>query len=185
MNVTAKKRAAEKKTANKQIRREGNIPAIFYVPGKPAIPIEVNGEEFHAVLRHLKPGRLSTMIFTLDLDGEKVKAIVKGIQYDLTSYDVIHLDFEGLIDDIPVTIKVPVECVGIADCVGIKLGGSLRQIIRNVKVQCLPKHIPEEFTLDVKELKIKGSKRLSDIAMPEGVKPMAATDEVVVVIAKR
>lgn len=185
MNLTAKKRAGETKGETKKIRRDGNIPAVFYSPGSPGVPIEIDGTEFQAALRQIKSGRLSTTIFTLDLDGKKSQAIVKGIQYDLTSYDVIHLDFEELKEDAPVTVKVPIECVGVADCVGIKLGGSLRQIIRDVKVKCLPKHIPEEFALDVRELKLRQSKRLSDITMPEGVKPIAATDEVVVVIAKR
>lgn len=185
MNLTAKKRAGETKTANKRIRREGNIPAVFYVPGEPGMSIEVDGTEFQAILRNLKAGRLSTTIFTLNLDGKKTNAIVKGIQYDLTTYDVIHLDFEGLKDDVPITVKVPVEFAGVAECVGIKLGGFLRQVIRNVKVQCLPKHIPEEFILDVRDLGVRQARRLSDIAMPDGVKPMATTDEVVVVIAKR
>ena len=185
MNLTAKKRAEETKGITKKIRREGNIPAVFYASGETGVSIEIDGPEFQAAMRTIKPGRLSTTVFTLDLEGKKIKAIVKGIQYDLTTYDVIHLDFEVLKDDVPVTVKVPVECVGVADCVGIKLGGSLRQIIRNIKVQCLPKHIPEEFFLDVQDLKMRQSKRLSDIAMPEGVRPIAATDEVVVVIAKR
>ena len=71
------------------------------------------------------------------------------------------------------------------DCVGIKLGGFLRQVIRSVKVRCLPKNIPQNFELDIRNLKMRQSKRLSDLVMPEGVTPLAATDEVVVVIAKR
>ncbi|NGX59985.1 MAG: 50S ribosomal protein L25 [Chlamydiae bacterium] len=185
MNLTAKKRAGETKGETKQIRRSGNIPAVFYAPGETGISIEIDGPEFAAAMRNIKQGHLSTTIFTLNVDGKKKKAIVKGIQYELTSYDVIHLDFEELKDDIPVTVKVPVECVGLADCVGVKLGGFLRQIIRNVKVKCLPKDIPSEFALDISELKIKQSKRLSDITMPKGVNPIAAADEVVAVIAKR
>ncbi|NGX26311.1 MAG: 50S ribosomal protein L25 [Chlamydiae bacterium] len=184
MQLTAKKRAGETKGAIKQIRRDGNVPAVFYAPGEPGVSIEVNGPEFQAAMRNIKQGRLSTTIFTLDVDGKKTKTIVKGIQYDLISYDVIHLDFEELKEDIPITIKVPVECVGKADCVGIKLGGFFRQIIRNVKVKCLPKDIPSEFSLNISDLKIKQSRRLSDIAMPEGVKPITTADEVVVVIAK-
>ncbi|MDN3506895.1 MAG: 50S ribosomal protein L25 [Simkaniaceae bacterium] len=185
MNLTAKKRAGETKGANNQIRRDGNIPAVIYAAGEPGASIEINGPEFHAALRSIKKGHLSTTIFTLDVAGKKTKAIVKGIQYHRTSYDIIHLDFEELKDGVPVTLKVPIECEGAADCVGIKLGGSMRQIIRSVKVECLPKDIPSQFSLGIHELKIKQSKRLSDIALPKGIKPVATTDEVVVVIAKR
>ena len=68
---------------------------------------------------------------------------------------------------------------------GIKLGGFLRQVIRHVKVECLPKNIPSEFIIDVKDLGIRQSKRLKDLAMPNGVKPLASPEEVIVVIAKR
>jgi large subunit ribosomal protein L25 len=185
MNLTAKKRAGETKGANNQIRRSGNIPAVLYSSGEPGVSIEVEGAEFQTALRNIKKGHLSTTVFDLEVEGKKTKAIVKGIQYHRTTYDIIHLDFEELKADVPVSVKVPIEFTGVADCVGVKLGGAVRQIIRNVKVECLPKDIPSAFTLDIRELKMKQSKRLSDIQMAEGIKPVAATDEVVVVIAKR
>lgn len=183
MNLTAKKRTGE--INGKKIRRGGNIPAVFYSPGDTGHSIEVDGPQFEAALRDIKPGRLGTTTFTLDIEGKKTKAIVKDIQYDLTTYQVIHLDFEELKKDVYVNVNVPIECVGIEDCIGIKLGGFSRQIIRSVRVRCLPQDIPAEFEVDIRDLKMKQSKRLSAIAMPKGVKPLAITDEVVVVIAKR
>lgn len=185
MKLTATKRAGETKGAVKQARRAGRIPAVFYAAGNPGQSIEVDSAQFSAALRSIKKNHLSTTIFDLEVDGKSQKAIVKGIQYDRVTYDVIHLDFEGLDDKRPVQLNIPIEFTGVADCVGIKLGGNLRQVIRSVKVKCLPKHIPSEFTLDVRELKMKQSKRLSDIAMPEGVAPFGKADEVVVIIAKR
>ena len=185
MNLTVKKRADENKGAVKQARRAGKIPAVFYAASKPGQAIEIDGAEFGAVMRSIKKNHLSTTVFNLDIDGTKAKAIVKGIQYDRVTYDVIHLDFEGLDDKKLVQINVPIEFTGVADCVGVKLGGNLRQVIRNVKVKCLPKDIPHEFQLDVREMKMRHSKKLSDIAIPEGVVPVGKADEVVVVIAKR
>jgi len=185
MKLTAKKRVGESKGSVKQARREGKIPAVFYAAGEPGQAIEIDGAQFGAALRSIKKNHLSTTVFNLDIDGTKVKAIIKGIQYDRVSYDVIHLDFEGLDESKPVELNVPIEFTGIADCVGIKLGGNLRQVIRNVKVKCLPKDIPSEFQLDVREMRMKQSKKLSDIAMPKGVAPIGKADEVVVVIAKR
>ena len=185
MNLTINKRVGETKGATKQLRRKGKIPAVLYSPGNPGLPIELEVAEFEAVMRKIRSNHLSTTIFTLNIDGKQKKAIVKEIQYDRTTYQVIHLDFAELHDDVPVSVKIPIECIGVAECVGIKLGGSLRHVIRNVKVKCLPKDIPSEFALNVKDLKIRQSKRMSDIAMPKGVKPVVATDEVVLVIAKR
>lgn len=183
MNLTAKKRTGEK-TVN-QIRRAGNIPAVFYSPGDPGHSIEVDGQQFEAALRSIKPGHLATTKFTLELDGKKIQAIVKDIQYNRTTYQVIHLDFEELKKDVAIRVNVPIECVGQEDCVGIKLGGFSRQIIRTVRVRCLPQDLPEGFKVDIRDLGMKQSLRLSAISMPKGVKPLATSDEVVVVIAKK
>ncbi len=185
MNLTAKKRAEETKGATKGARREGKIPAVCYAPGGEAQSIEIDETEFGAALRQIQSGRLATTVFSLELDGKKSKALVKEIQYDKTTYQVIHLDFQELKDDATVKVKVPIECIGVAECVGIKLGGFLRQTVRSVKVKCLPKDIPSEFELDIRNLKIRQTLRLSDIIMPKGVKALATTDEVVAVIAKR
>lgn len=185
MNLTAKKRAGESKGAVKQARRDGKIPAIFYAAGKPGVAVEVDRSEFEAAMRTIKKNHLSTTVFTLEIEGKQTKAIVKEVQYDRVTYDVIHLDFEGLEEARPIELNVPIEFSGVADCVGIKLGGNLRQVIRSVKVKCLPKDIPSEFVLDVREMKMKQSKKLSDLAMPSGVSPVTKADEVVVVIAKR
>ncbi len=182
MNLSAKKRTGDK-TVN-QIRRAGGIPAVFYSPGDSGHPIEVNGPQFEAAMRDIKPGRLATTKFTLDIDGKKIQAIVKDIQYNRTTYQVIHLDFEELKKDVPVRINVPIECVGQEDCVGIKLGGFSRQIIRSVRVRCLPQDIPVEFKVDIRNLKMKQALRISAIPMPKGVETLVK-DEVVVVIGKK
>lgn len=185
MKLKLYKRSASKKGELNQIRREKNIPAVLYSKGKPGENIAVSGAELKGILRGVKPGCLSTTVFTLEGEGKKCRAILKDIQYQPTTYDVWHLDFEELIDDVSVNIKVPIQCVGVVDCVGIKLGGVLRQVIRTLKVNCLPKDIPAEFELDIKDLAIKQTKRLSAITIPDGVRPLADLNEVAVVIAKR
>jgi large subunit ribosomal protein L25 len=185
MQLTAKPRMGEKKSDTKQIRRDGDIPAIIYSSSRKPEKLVIKGSEFSAILRDLKPGQLPTIIFSLSEGGKQRRAIIKDIQYHLTTYNVSHIDFEELVDNVPVSVKVPINCVGVVDCVGIKLGGFLRQVTRHVKVECLPKNIPSEFQIDVRDLGIRQSKRLRDLAMPEGVRPLASTEEVVVVIAKR
>ena len=185
MKLAVKQRVGEKKKDVKEIRREGNIPAIIYFSKGQPEKLIVSGAEFKTILREMKPGQLPTTIFTLSDGKRDRKAIVKDIQYHLTTYVVSHLDFEELIDDVPVSVKVPVNCIGVADCMGIKLGGFLRQVVRHVKVECLPTQIPAEFIIDVKDLGIRQSKRLKDIKMQSGVRPIASPEEVIVVIAKR
>jgi large subunit ribosomal protein L25 len=67
----------------------------------------------------------------------------------------------------------------------VKGGGFLRQVIRSMKVSCLPKHIPQEFFVDVRELNVAQSKRLADIEIPANVRPMGKLNEVAVIVGKK
>lgn len=185
MKLSANERTSQKKSDINQLRRNGKIPAILYSPGHQGVLLALDNAEFQAAMRAIKSGQLPTTVFTLDSGGKQRKAVIKDIQYHPTTYDVLHLDLQELVKSVPVTVKVPISCTGVADCVGIKLGGFLRQVIRFVKVECLPELIPSEFVIDVKELGIKQTKRLRDLDLPKGVRPLAPMDEVVVVIAKR
>jgi large subunit ribosomal protein L25 len=186
LKLNIQNRPAEKKSQAKSLRREGLIPAVIYHRSKEAETISLNAGEFITILRGTVPGRLSTTVFTLTLeDGTTRKAILKDIQYNPVNYDVIHLDFEELIDNVHVNIKVPIECTGVADCVGIKLGGFLRQVKRKMKVNCLPEHIPSHFQIDITDMKLYDSKKIGDLELPEHLRPLTKLSDVVVVIAKR
>lgn len=186
MKLKLFKRDAVSKSEAKRLRREGKIPAVVYKHGSAGESIAIESSEFSAFLRKIQPGRLSTSVFNLVTeDGKSSRAIVKDIQYNPVNYNVIHLDFEELADDMKVNIKVPIEFTGVVDCVGVKLGGVLRQVIRQLRVRCLPKDIPEVFQLDVANLGQRESRRLSDLQIPNTVRPLADLKEVVVLIAKR
>jgi len=186
MKLHTQKRSNEKKLDAKRLRREGMIPAIVYRRGKESDLLTIDQAEYDALLRSIPQGRLSTTVLSLaDEEGNEIKAIVKDIQYHVTSYDVLHIDLEELIPDVKVKVNVPIEFDGAIDCVGVKLGGVVRQVIRKVRVHCLPNDIPDVFRLNIKELAIGQYKKLKDIMIPEEVRPIANLDEVVVVIAKR
>lgn len=185
MKLSVTKRTAGKKGEINRLRREGNIPAIIYGHNEPGIAVSLKAEEIQSILRNLKAGLLATTIFELELEGKKVKAIVKDIQYHVASYDVLHIDFALLKDDQPVTVNVPIQVIGAADCAGVKQGGFIRQVIRSLKVSCLPRHIPQEFSIDVKDLNISQSKTLGDIQISASVKPIARLSEVVVLVGKK
>lgn len=179
-------RPSLKKSDTRIIRQKGEIPAVIYKREHANEAVAVNAAEFSSLLRTVISGRLSTTIFTLhDEHGKERRAILKEIQYEPTTYNVRHLDFEELLDNTKISIKVPIECVGVADCVGIKLGGVLRQVLRHIRVRCLPKDIPNVFQIDVKNLALYETKRLSDLELPETVKAITDLTEVAVVIAKR
>ncbi len=125
MELKVFKRPDTKSGTTKKLRAEGKIPAVIYHSGKFNENIYFNLEDFETILRKIEKGKLSTTILTLLDNKKKYKTIIKDIHYHLTTYNIIHIDFEVLQDSNPVSINVPITCVGIADCVGIKLGGEL------------------------------------------------------------
>lgn len=185
MELTVASRTAGKKAETKKIRREGNIPAILYSKGEKGQDVVVNGIDFKKVMNKVEQGTLSSVVFDLTVDGKKVKAIVKDIQYAVTTYDILHIDFAQLHDKVPVTLNIPLKFLNAVECAGVKLGGVLRQVIRHVKVTCLPKDIPARFNLDVRDLVMGQSVKLSALEIPAGVKPITRLNEVAVVVAKK
>jgi large subunit ribosomal protein L25 len=183
--LTLHSRKDLKKSETNRIRREGDIPGVLYGQKGSNERIFLKGDELKAILRDTKNGPLATTLFELHEGKRVVKAIIKEIQYHPANYSILHIDFATIAEDRPVTVNVPIQVTGAAECAGIKLGGFLRQAIRTLKVTCLPKDMPQAFTLDVRELGVAQSKRLSDIEIPSSVKPRARMDEVAVVIAKK
>lgn len=185
MKLTVHKREGASKGSLRFIRRDGNIPAILYSEGKQGTPIAVDGKQLRAAIREMEKGHLPTTVFELDGDAAKAKALIKEVQYHPTSYDIIHVDLMELKQDREIYANVPVDCIGVVDCVGIKLGGFLREVTRHIRVRCLPKALPSHFTANVSRLGVKQSLRARDIAFPQGVKPLIDENQVVVTIAKK
>ncbi|MBN2478591.1 MAG: 50S ribosomal protein L25 [Parachlamydiales bacterium] len=175
----------EKESTNK-LRILKNIPAVLYAKGMKNENIFLKTGDFKNKTAHLKPGDLSTTIFTLKQDNKSIEALVKDIQYHVTTYAIIHIDFYKLDDKTPISVNVPIRFSNVQDCIGIKHGGNVRQVIRTVKVRCLKKYMPKEFILDVANLDMNDVLRISDIKMPENVFCETKNlNEVVVIIAKR
>lgn len=187
VEIQITKRSTHSKGETKRLRREGKVPCVIYAQNTTPEHVSLPAVAFAEVIRNIESGFLPTTIFTLvNEQGKKIRAIVKDIQYNVTNYDVIHLDFQELVDNQPVVVKVPVECINQIDCIGVKAGGFLRFVMRHVKVQCnTPSVIPSFFQIDVRELGLNQFKRVSDLAIPKGVQPVGKAEDIVVTIVKR
>lgn len=185
MKLSISKRVSNKKSNAKKLRREAQVPGVLYGLTGDNQNISFPLDQLQTILRQIRPGLLSTTIFELTDGGENYKALIKEIQYHPATYAVLHTDFLMISDKKPVTVTVPIQVSGLADCAGVKLGGFMRQVIRSIKVSCSHDKIPQEFVLDVKEMNIADFKTLSDLTIPAGVKPLAKMNEVAVVIAKK
>jgi large subunit ribosomal protein L25 len=185
MKLSAFPRSLGKKSEINKIRREGDVPAVIYGRDQSVKTIFIKGDELQAILRKLKSGLLGTTFFELHEGKNVMRVLVKDIQYHPVSYAILHIDFLSIDDKTPVAVNVPIQIAGLSECAGVKLGGFMRQVIRSLKVECLPGILPQEFILDVTQLGLAQSMRLSDIAIPEGIKPLGKMNEVAVVIAKK
>ena len=180
------KRDAKNKGEAKRLRRAGKVPAVFYSQNDTSENVAIATEDFQEVLRNLKPGFLPTTIFKLvDTSGKERRAIIKDIQYNVTNYNVIHLDFQELDETKKVSLNVPIQCINQVDCVGVKAGGFVRAIMRHLKVLCLPKDIPTHFDVDVKDLGMNQIKKVKDMTIPSQVRSLGREDDTVVTIVKR
>lgn len=186
MQLKSNKRNTQAKSAITVARRAGQIPAIVYKQGQVGEPVFVEGTPFSLFLRDMQPGHLpTTQITLLAEDGSSRRCLVKEIQYHPTTYAILHLDFIELVEDVAVRVKVPIECTGSTDCIGVKQGGVLRQVLRHAHVSCTPKNLPRSFTLPVKEMQMRESRRMRDVEITQGVRLLDSPEEVVAVIAKR
>lgn len=186
MKLNVKERQGLTKGENNSIRREGGLPAVIYSKGQANRLILINADEFHAHLRNVPKGHLSSKTFSLEDEKKKTtKVIVKEIQYHPTTYSILHIDFLELHDKQLVSINIPLTLTGSADCVGVKLGGVVRPVLRYLKVKCFPKDIPDDFKINVADMKLGQSRRLTSIHLPDTVRPLMNLNEVAVIIAKR
>ena len=151
ISIKGSKRESVGKVATKALRNAGMVPCVIY-GGKS--PIHFSAEE-----KAFKKLVFTPDVFTasLDVDGQKVEAILQDIQFHPVTDRIIHVDFYQLFDDKEITMKIPVRLTGTSP--GVLNGGSLRFTNRKLRVKALPSNLPDFVTADISGLKI-GSKLL-------------------------
>jgi len=156
-DLNGKLRETTGKKDSKKVRNEGNVPCVLYGTDNPVHFYVVKNELLKLIYTP------SVYIVNLDVEGQKHLAIMKDLQFDPVSDEVIHIDFKKVFDDKPVKIEVPVAVQGFAK--GIRKGGKLQVELRRLKVMALVKDLPDEITIDVSELDLGQSLRVNDIQL--------------------
>lgn len=153
--LTGSLRTESGKKIAKKLRREQSVPAILY-GGKENVLLSL-------VERDLKDLIYTPVVYTIDLKVEKksYKAIVKEMQFHPVSDRVLHVDLLEISDDKKLTIALPVKLVGSSE--GAKQGGQLTLVTRKLKVNGLPKHLPEIIEVDVTDLGMGKSRLVQDL----------------------
>jgi large subunit ribosomal protein L25 len=163
ISIGATARTSSGKGPARQTRRAGNIPAIMYGPEIDPLPLTINEREFRAALRSASGGG---SIFDLNVDGKSSKAIVRDIQRDPVTSNVIHVDLFAISMNKPISVRIPVKYSGLP--VGVKTDGGIMQVtMRDIGVSSLPANIPEFLEIDVTELGIGDSLHVRDVEIPD------------------
>ena len=155
--INAKKREALGKKATKHLRRHDNVPCVLY-GGEENIHFYVNKKELRKIIYTPE-----VFLINLDIDGKQYNVVMKDLQYHPVSDEVIHIDFVYVTEDKKIIVEIPVKIEGFS--VGIKEGGFLHQSKRYIKVKAFIKFIPDNIVIDITELAIGKSIKISDISI--------------------
>jgi large subunit ribosomal protein L25 len=176
--IKANKREIFGKNAARRLRREGMIPAVIYGARDVTVSLDLKKQEIFNILR-AETGE--NTIFQISFDSEMKDAMIKEIQRDPVTDEILHADFIQIIMDKTVRISVPVLPVG--EAVGVKTeGGFVDLMTREVELECLPKDIPENIEVDISDLHLHQSLKVEDIAPIEGVEILSAPDAILVLV---
>jgi large subunit ribosomal protein L25 len=149
--------------ANRRLRRAGQIPGVVYGGTGDPETFKVDSRHLRAVLTE------GHALFDIDLGGGRQPVIVKDQQRDEVRGHTRHLDLLRVRLDQKIQSVVVVELVGGDDAPGVKEGGVLSQVTREVTVEALPTDIPDGITVDVSALGVAETLTLASIPAPEGV----------------
>ena len=166
----------------KKIRREGNIPSIIYGKGNEPIPLVVNPNDLKVALSTEAGENTLLELKIKDNDHEISKLVLlRDIQFDYVTSKPIHFDFQEILMQEKLSVKVPVKITGVAP--GVKdEQGILEEILREIEVECLPIDIPNYFEVDVSQLKLGDSIHISDLSVSEKLTILQDPEETVVTI---
>ncbi len=165
--LQAEKRDVKGTTASKRLRRSGIVPAVIYGSNQREYMSQLDSKNFFDVA---KKQASQNFIVNLEIDGaqEKTKlAIVQDIQRDPLTGTLIHVDFRAVNENDTIHATVPILLSG--EPVGVKAGGLLEQVLREIDVSCRPGDLPESITNDVSALEIGDSLKVKDLNLPDGV----------------
>jgi large subunit ribosomal protein L25 len=157
--------------SSRRLRRLGRVPAIVYGGGKAPRAISLD----HNSLAHqMDHEAFYTSILTVTVGEDAQPVVVKDVQRHPARPLIMHLDFQRVVEDQEITLRVPIHFTGEANAKGVKeQGGVVEHIETDVEISCLPRYLPEYLELDVTNLELNQMYHLADIKLPEGVSSVA------------
>ena len=181
MNIVVKteKRQGLGTNASRRLRAQGFVPAVLYGESMESTPLVLNKKDIVQIMR-LETGE--NTIFKVAVDAEAYDAMIKDLQVNPATDELLHVDLIRISMDKPIRVAVPVVHRG--EPVGVKTeGGFVDFVTREIEIECLPREIPESLEIDIAELHINQTFKVQGMAIPAGVKVLTDPNTVLVLIS--
>ncbi|MBS3741649.1 MAG: 50S ribosomal protein L25 [Candidatus Cloacimonetes bacterium] len=157
MKLKANIRDTGHKSARK-LRKDNQIPAILYGRELDSKPISIDYADFREVYKETLE---HTNFIFINIDGEEHRTLIKEIQVEPVSREILHIDFQEIYSGQKIAIEVPLRIIGEAP--GLQEGGVLETHLREIEIECMPKDLPDHIEIDISELGLGDSIHIEDI----------------------
>jgi large subunit ribosomal protein L25 len=179
LKLEVKERESRGSADARRLRANGVVPGVLYGGGKRPHPFTVEERELRKVLTG-EHGLHA--ILDILFEGQKTPhhAVLKEYQLDPVRTRLLHIDLHEVRLDQPIQAQVAVALVG--ESQGVKEGGVLTLVLRDVNVEALPMEMPDGLELDISGMAIGDSLRVSDLRIPEGATVLDDPEAVVTTV---
>ena len=161
--LDAKTRTTTGKTAAKNLRKEGRIPAVVYNDKGEATSIDVSEVEFNKIWRTVTP----TTSINLVVDGKDNAALIKDVEYNIRTDKVFHADFFVPAADQKLISKIKVHYTGTP--AGVLKGGFKKERNNEIKIKCTLADLPETIVADISGINVSEALRVKDLKVGKNV----------------
>ena len=167
IEITARKREAQGTGPSRRLRIAGKVPGILYGGDQAPVNIELDHKDLFI---NLKNERFHASILTLELAGTKEQVLLRAVNMHPFKLQVQHVDFQRIVKDKKIHMKVPLHFVNAESSPGVKeQGGVVSHVLNELDVTCLPDDLPEYIEVDLGNLAVGHSMHVRDLALPKGV----------------
>ena len=174
LNADLRERTGTNKA--REIRNvDGMVPAIVYGDEKETLNIKLKLNE---LTKASENELFYTQVLLIKTEGKDEKVVLKELQRDPAKGKFLHADFQRVSSKTKLKVIIPVNFVNEEECAGVKVdGGVVAKAIREIEIMCLAGNIPESIDVDIENLNLGDSIRLTEISLPEGSEIPGLTDE--------
>ena len=167
LTLSAEARDRAGKGASRHLRREGRVPAVVY--GNNEEPTSIHIEE-KALVKVLRTGHFMNSVVMIDVGGKATRTLPKDVQFHPVTDRPLHVDFLRISEHATVTVAVPVRFINEEKSPGLKKGGVLNVVRRDLELVCDAAEIPDEIVIDVTGYDVGDSIHISAVTLPKGSK---------------